>query len=177
MTQHKLSRPAWIRAALAEFEARLLRYATSITGNADLARDVVQDTFLRLCAADRAKVEGHLAPWLYTVCRNRALDVRKKEGRMNPLAEGQAEALADSAAGPGDVATQKETQRLVMSAMAGLPQDQREACRLKFQDNLSYREISQVMDVSLGTVSNLITRAMSHVRAELGARLDLAREV
>lgn len=162
--------------ALAGYEARLLRYAASITGDADLARDVVQDTFLRLCAADRHAVEGHLAPWLYTVCRNRALDVRKKEGRMNPLKEGQAEAYADTAPGPGDTAAQLETRALVMHAMAGLPEDQREACRLKFQDGLTYREIGQIMGVSLGTVSNLITRAMHDVREQLRTQLDLVEE-
>ena len=67
------------------YEGQLVRYAARITGDVERGRDVVQDAFLRLWREDRAKVDGHLAEWLYTVCRNRALDVQRKERRMKPL--------------------------------------------------------------------------------------------
>jgi DNA-directed RNA polymerase specialized sigma24 family protein len=57
----------------------LLRYAGDIVGSA-LARDVVQDTFLKLCAVERARVEAQLAGWLFTVCRNGALEVKRRCG-------------------------------------------------------------------------------------------------
>ncbi len=167
----------WVRGALERYEQPLLRYTASITGDADLARDVVQDAFLKLCEADRAKVDGHLAAWLYTVARNRALDVRKKEARMNPLLDAQAAKLPNGQAGPGAVAEKKESHRLVADALQGLPDNQREACRLKFQDNLTYREISQVMGVSLGTVSNLLATALDAIRTQLRTEIDLAQEV
>ena len=53
------------RAAVALYATRLLR-------DAETARDVVQDTFLKLCASEFASIDGHLAEWLFTVCRNRA---------------------------------------------------------------------------------------------------------
>src|SRR5689334_8392868 len=77
----------WVRAALDRYSGPLTRYALLITGNLEQARDVVQDTFIRLCAEDRTRIEPHLAPWLFTVCRNRALDVQRKERRLNPLPE------------------------------------------------------------------------------------------
>ena len=79
------SKSDWIQAALREHEGPLVRYAAQFTGDLDRARDVVQDTFLKLCAADPAELDGHLAPWLYTVCRNRARDIQRKEQRMKPL--------------------------------------------------------------------------------------------
>ena len=87
----ELASANWIRQALERYEKPLIRYACRITGDLETARDVVQDAFLRLCQADRAKVDGHLAAWLYTVCRNRAYDVRRKEGRMDALTQGRAE--------------------------------------------------------------------------------------
>ena len=69
-TQHT----EWIRGALERYESPLLRYACRLTGNLEQARDVVQDSFVRLCRADRSKVEDHLAAWLFTVCRRRALE-------------------------------------------------------------------------------------------------------
>ena len=98
------SRSSWVHAALERYEQPLIRYAARFTGDVERAREVVQDTFLKLCAADRAKVESRLAPWLYTVCRNRALDVRDKEVRMKPLPAIRQEAIAFKGAGPREMA-------------------------------------------------------------------------
>ena len=176
MAGPKVDTAAWVRAALERFEQPLVRYAQRFTGDLETARDVVQDTFLKLCTADRTKVENHLAAWLYTVCRNRALDVRKKEQRMTPFAEGQAERLTDAAPAPVETAGLREEHALVWQALEGLSGRQREAFRLKFQDDLSYREISQIMGVSLGTVANLVAAGLEAVRNELRDKLDLAQE-
>lgn len=167
MSDEPLTEADWVRASVERYEAPLIGYAVRITGNIESARDVVQDTFLRLCTANRAKVDGHQAAWLYTVCRNRALDVRKKEARMGALSNAQTEAYANGGAGPGEAAARNETRSIVIEALGTLPEDQQEAFRLKFQDQLSYREISQVMGKSLGTVSKLITAALNTVRRVL----------
>src|SRR4051794_2063666 len=79
----------WVRRAVERYEGPLTLYAARLLGDPDAARDVVQEAFLRLCAQDRAAVEPHLAEWLFTVCRNRALDVLRKESRMTHLSEEQ----------------------------------------------------------------------------------------
>jgi len=168
---------AWIREALDQYERPLVRYARSITGDVERARDVVQETFLKLCKADRAQVDGHLAAWLYTVTRNGALSVVRKEGRMDTLSDAQAAGLPDATAGPHERAAANETNARVVALLARLPEEQREACRLKFQDGLSYREIAQVMEVSLGKVSKLVTAALATLRKELTAGDALAEEV
>ena len=62
---------SWVRGAVARFEGPLTLYAARLLGDAEAARDVVQETFLRLCVQDRAAIEPRLAEWLFTVCRNR----------------------------------------------------------------------------------------------------------
>jgi RNA polymerase sigma factor (sigma-70 family) len=171
-----VSHAAWIDAALTRYEGPLLRYATRFTGDPERARDVVQDTFLKLCTADRRKVEERLAAWLYTVCRNRALDVRSKEGRMGSLHAVHEEGVANGGSGPEARVAQGEVQRVVVAALETLPAEQQEAFCLKFQDQLSYREIGEVMGVSLGTVSNLITAALGELRTQLRAGGHLAQE-
>ncbi len=76
-----------MKALLQRFELPLLQYATRIIGDRDRARDVVQETFMRL-QRDGADVDDN-APvkWLFTVCRNRALNVCRKERRMTYLDE------------------------------------------------------------------------------------------
>src|SRR4051812_20231634 len=80
---------AWIRSAVERFEGPLTLYAARLLRDADAARDVVQDTFLRLCSQPRAEIQARLAEWLFTVCRNRALDVLRKESRMTQLSDEQ----------------------------------------------------------------------------------------
>ena len=82
MVQSRAGGAQWIVSALARYEAPLLRYASRLLGDVDRARDVVQDTFLKLCREDPTRLDGHLAQWLFTVCRNRALDIQRKEGRV-----------------------------------------------------------------------------------------------
>src|SRR5258708_845972 len=78
----------WIRQAVDRYEGPLTLYAARLLGgDVERARDVVQDAFLRLWEADRVSVDGHLAQWLYRVCRNRTLDVRRKESRMTTTLE------------------------------------------------------------------------------------------
>ncbi|MGD9647313.1 MAG: RNA polymerase sigma factor, partial [Pirellulales bacterium] len=76
---------AWLREALARHERSLARYAARIAGDVELGRDVAQDTFLRLALVDRRELDGHLVQWLYTVARRRAIDIRRKERRMETL--------------------------------------------------------------------------------------------
>jgi RNA polymerase sigma-70 factor (ECF subfamily) len=77
----------WIVAALNRYEGPLVRYATWILDDIESARDVVQETFLRLCRESESRLDGHLGQWLFTVCRNLAFDVRRKEKRMSPLSD------------------------------------------------------------------------------------------
>jgi RNA polymerase sigma-70 factor (ECF subfamily) len=130
------------------------------------ARDVVQDTFLRLCEAERAKVDGHLAQWLYTVCRNRALDVGRKEQRMTALNESQSPTVAARPEPAADLSA--DGAGPVLALLAALPPRQQEAVRLKFQGGLSYREISEVMDTTVSNVGVLIHTALKSIRERLG---------
>ena len=66
----------WVRGILHQYEGGLTRYARRIVGDDERARDVVQETFLKLCHEDRHALDGYLVEWLYTVCRNKALDVQ-----------------------------------------------------------------------------------------------------
>ena len=76
-------RAEWVRAAVDRFSGPLTRYAQVITGDIEQARDVVQDTFIRLCDEKPGRVDPYLAQWLFTVCRNRALDVQRKQSRRD----------------------------------------------------------------------------------------------
>ena len=170
MTSHQTSEHGrWVRSVVESYEGRLLRYAASIVGNLELARDIVQDTFLRLCRQDRASIDGRVAAWLFAVCRNRAIDVVRKESRMGTV---PAERLAEceSRETSPDVACQQQsTAQRIRQLVDQLPDNQREVVRLKFHGGLSYREIGQITERSPTNVGYLLHAAIGRIRRQLDA--------
>ncbi len=158
---------AFLRRSLEQFEAPLVRYALSLTGDLETARDVVQDTFLRLCEQPPEAVEGHLAQWLFTVCRNRARDVQRKNSRMTPLTDLDLDHRPAPEPSPAEVAIARDTTGHVEQLLAGLPSNQREVVRLKFQQHLSYQEIAAVTSLSVGNVGFLLHTALKTLRGRL----------
>jgi RNA polymerase sigma-70 factor (ECF subfamily) len=161
---------AFVRSAVEQFQAPLLRYATRLAGDPDRARDVVQDTFVRLLAQPRAAVDNHLAEWLYTVCRNRAFDLHRKEGRMRQFDEGAAERVVAAEPRPGAALEAEETQAAVLRLLDHLPPNQQEVVRLKFQNGFSYKEISRITELSVSNVGFLIHTAIKTLRQEWAAQ-------
>jgi RNA polymerase sigma-70 factor (ECF subfamily) len=157
---------------VAQYERPLTLYATKIVGEIERGRDVVQEAFLKLCRQDRSKIEPYLAEWLYTVCRNRALDICRKEGRMVRLGEAPVAAQIDVDSDPSSSMEAKETRGLVLAMIAGLPEKQEEAIRLKFQHGLSYRQISKVMDLTTSYVGYLIHAGLKTIRDRLSDATD-----
>jgi len=159
------AKSTWIVAALDQYEGHLVRYAAWILGDLERAREVVQETFLRLCREQPARVGDHLAQWLFTVCRNLAFDVRKKENRMSPLKD--PETLPTTCDRPATSLEHEETMSHVLRVMETLPKNQREVLRLKFQCDLSYKEISEITKLSVTNVGFLIHTAIKTMRKEM----------
>lgn len=159
----------WINSVVTEYEGPLTIYAARLLGDVDRGRDVVQDTFLKLWQADQASIEGHVAKWLYTVCRNRALDVRRKEHRMTTLEPQTLQAKATSQP-PDDKAASGETR--LLEFVETLPERQQEALRLKFQGGLSYREIAEVMNTTVNNVGVILHTAVKTVRQRMTESLS-----
>ena len=160
----------FVQTAVAEFQAPLTRYATRLLGDHDRARDVVQDTFVKLMAQTAEAVDGHVAEWLFTVCRNRALDVLRKEGRMKRFEDGQVERVTASDPRPGRTLERAETQEALLGLIGRLPPNQQEVIRLKFQNGFSYKEISRITTLSVSHVGVLIHNAVLRLRAEFAAQ-------
>ena len=156
-----------MRGILLRFEGDLIRYAQRIVGDEGRARDVVQETFLKLWRIDRAQVDGHLVEWLYTACRNQAVDVWRKEQRMQTLAEETVAVRPSKLPSPAAVVERRDSAAQVLDLVDRLPANQQEAIRLKFQSGLSYREISRVMGLTVTHVGVLIHTGLKSIRMKL----------
>jgi RNA polymerase sigma factor (sigma-70 family) len=159
--------PQWVRSVVGRFERPLLAYALRIVGQNDVerARDVVQETFARLCNEPPDNVNGHLGPWLYTVCRNAALDARRKARREMALIETADETIASDSPSPDAVAEANDATAHVLRVLGRLPANQQEVIRLKFQHQMSYRQISQITGHSESNVGFLIHAGIKTIRS------------
>jgi RNA polymerase sigma-70 factor (ECF subfamily) len=165
--------PEWIDAALRRWETPLVLYAAKVCGDAERARDAVQEAFLELCAADRATVEPRLAAWLFSVCRNKALDVRRKDSKMNASDEVLAERSGQEP-DPSVALLQEEQQVRMLTLVERLPAKQQEVLRLKFQGGLSYKEIAAVTGDSVGNVGFLLHVALRALRERMSVKGEVA---
>jgi RNA polymerase sigma factor (sigma-70 family) len=156
-----------VEQLLRRFEVPLLQYATRITGNSERARDVVQETFIKF-QRNGAVAPAKTATWLFTVCRNGALNVCRKEKRMMYLGEELIESREDEQPMPFDRLEQREASGFLMKILATLPARQQEVLQLKFQNDLSYQQIAEITKTTANSVGVLIHTALRTLRQRYG---------
>ena len=162
-----------IEELFAALESPLLSYALRLTGELALAEDVVQEAFMRL----HAQFEEVREPrrWLYRTVHNLALNQRRAAGKSVSLDvhtdEGAAPVPAADTADPLPLPDEQivrlEGIGLVRLSLEALDDRSRELIRLKFNENLSYKEISGRMGLTVGNVGYLLHHAIKAIADEL----------
>ncbi len=104
-------------ALLQRFERPLLQYATRILGDSDRARDVVQETFVKLQQENRTELDHAPAKWLFTVCRNGALNICRKEKRLTYLDQELLETRESEQPAPGENLEAKEARGFLLKIL------------------------------------------------------------
>ena len=175
----------WLLDAVEAYEVPLTRYARRLLDDFDLAADAVQHAFVTLCAEPRERLEGRVAPWLFRVCRNRALDHLRRAGReraflepdsaADPLdAPGLAAArIAGREPDPAQVAERADLARHVSALLACLPAPQRETIDL-WCEGLSSKQIAAVTGRTEAHVRVLAHRGLTALRGHPRVRSLLA---
>jgi len=166
---------ASFEAAFRAYSASLCEFVYTYVRSREIAREVVQDLFLRVWELQETVAPPPLTKtYLFTAARNRALRYvrhRRVEARWEERAAREAERTARSA---DEELRCDELADAAARAVADLP----ERCRLVFtlsrQQHLSYAEIAQALDVSVSTVETQMWRALKILRAKLAPYLLLA---
>lgn len=154
------------------YQSRIYNFTYGILGNAEDARDVTQDAFIRVFEALPRKEHVEFSAYLYRAARNAAYDVAKARGRYT--APDDLEAVRESSmyADPERATLFCEQQETVRGAMAALPDDYRAILTLREVQELSYQQIADALEMTRTNVGVTIMRArlkfkgafrMSHV--------------
>ena len=161
MNEHQLQ--AYVADALAAYEGPLLRYAGHLCRDPELAKDAVQDTFVKLWQASGKQPPEKLAAWLFKVCRHRVFEILRKDKRMISMEPTEVPAT-ETAESPQQAFAETEQVQAVTALLGRLPARQQELVRLKFQNGLSYQEISEVTGLSVSNVGVILHQAMTGLR-------------
>ncbi len=158
---------------MGEFEGPLVGYTTNLVGDLESARDIVQETFIKLYEQEPGRITATgLKAWLYTVCRNRALDSLRRRKHQVSLDEDTMSNFASPEASPDEQLSQAEESANVLRFIRRLPQNQQEVVKLKFISDLSYKEISTITGLSATNVGFLIHTALGRLRQMMGTELQ-----
>jgi RNA polymerase sigma-70 factor (ECF subfamily) len=172
---------AGFTAAFAElvrrYERELYNYLRRYLGDATLAEDVFQNTFLQLHLKLDLYEKGRLVrPWLYTIATHQAIDAMRKAGRhqavsLDARAPGQndtnsfVDLLEGSETDPLEGLEAVERQQWVRSALDQLPVYLRSVVVMAYYQGLKYREIAEVLDIPVGTVKSRLHAAVARLTA------------
>jgi len=152
----------------------LLTIAMSLTCNAGLAEDVVQDVFVRFIhSLEKFRLRGSLKAYLAICVANKSRDVLRKQNIRQNTSLDEFNPGIESGYGPLRMVINDEQLHLLEKGMAALPFEQREVIMLRIHGNMSYRSIAAVLDVPLKTAHSRYRYGIDKLRDMFNGRGEL----
>lgn len=161
-----LLRSEEITSVFQENYPSLCRFLESIVGRNNQAQDIAQESFLRLCQVEFSDISiTEIRFWLFRVARNLALNEVNK-GRIRARLWDQVVGFFNkSESSPEELLVRNENQRIVRELLSLLPEQQRSALLLREEEEMSYREIALILNISESKVKVDIFRARERLRS------------
>jgi RNA polymerase sigma factor (sigma-70 family) len=166
------SPPEWasIEEVFAALESPLLAYARRLLGDFGVAEDVVQDAFMKLHSQFHQVRTPQ--PWLYRAVHNLAVDHQRRANRIvlvddRKPDDAPATDIADAQPMPDEQIARWEGIGLVRLVLETLDARSRELIRLRFEEDLSYKEIAERTGLTVGNVGYILHHALKAMALEL----------
>lgn len=159
-------------ALVHRYEQPLFGYLNRYLGNAELAEEVFQATFLRLYTRHGQFAEGRaFRPWLYAIATHKAIDAQRQEKRHRQAVhdggrscggDGASllEAVPAGGCSPAEQVGEREEGRRMHEAVQRLSEVQRRAVQLVYEQGLAYRDAAEILGVPVGTVKSRLHSAL-----------------
>ena len=160
-----------------KYKIPVYNLAYRMIGDPTESEDVAQETFLRAYKnLNRFQTEFKFSPWLFQICINICKNINKKRHRHkiislflkgdtgNTLGERM---MDESVPQEEGLLEKKEETQLLQRAVRGLPHRYQRVIVLRYYEELSYREISQILNISVFTVKTYLYRAREMLRDKL----------
>ena len=156
-------------ALFARHRAPIFRVAVGLTGDRQLAEEILQETFTR-AHQHRASLRADVSPlpWLHRVALNLCYDaLGRKRPPVTPLDATAHGVIRDPGAGPSEAAEREELSLIVRDCMAALPPKYASVLALYYLQRMSLQEVADTLDLQLGTVKSRVHHGLRRLRAVL----------
>lgn len=165
--------PHAFRAFITTHQGRVYNAILNRIQDVKDAEEITQDVFIDVFRRPEAfRGDAAVSTWLYRIAMNKCVDHLRKKMRRNKwnisgwwkLSEKDNEPVADDFFHPGIAAENKEKASILFKAMRQLPERQHTAWVLSEMDDRSYKEISEIMQLSVSSVESLLFRARQNLK-------------
>jgi RNA polymerase sigma-70 factor (ECF subfamily) len=174
MAEYRAGDRAAFEALVSRYERELFHFLVRFLGNRAAAEDVFQETFLQVHqSAEQFDPQRRFRPWLFTIAANKARDLRRSQARR-PTNALQATVSNDDESGefidlmqavddlPEKPLERTELQQSVQKAVMSMPDHLRQILLLSYFHEFPYKQISEILDIPLGTVKSRLHAAVAH---------------
>ncbi len=145
------------------FSATVLRFTIHMMGNEQDARDATQEPMVKVLRnLHRYNDSWRFSTWIIAIARNTCIDEFRRRRRRS---YGEAPDVADTAPSPLELSSQQQRARRLHQALEMIPSLYREVLILYHFEHRTYKEISAMLEIPIGTVMNRIFRARRRLRA------------
>lgn len=159
-------------ALVVKYQGPLHNFLARYTGDRFTAEDITQEVFLRIYrAAPRFQPRTKVSTWVFSIACNQALTEMDRRRRRRSLCEAVSRSREGGDGEPGVSPVERfELEEEIMSALGRLPDNQRAALLLRVNEELSYREIADVLGITIESVESLLFRARTSLKRHLGRK-------
>ena len=163
---------------IARYKLPLYKMMYRMVYNRDDAEDLVEEAFIKAYRAiDRFSAEKKFFPWIYRIAINNALNFLKSKRRQKAESLSQYEnRLMDMKTDPVKITENKILKEKVNQAIVRLPDEYRVIINLRVEQECSYDEISQILNIPKGTVMSRLARARKKLK-EILKKLEAINEM
>ena len=167
--------PEAFEALVRRYRRELFNFLARFTGDAAMAEDVFQETFLQVhLSAATFDLSRRLKPWLFTIAANKGRDAMRKSYRRqaapldakiagsNSQESTYADLMPSDIPPPEESLLNLETRQAVQRIIDAMPENLRTVLLMSYFNELPYKEIAEILDVPLGTVKSRLHAAVQH---------------
>lgn len=151
-----------------QYQSSLHLYLYRMCGSQETAEELVQETFYRAMVSMKAKHADYARAWLYKVARHLFIDwYRKHRGEMEMSRELEKQSVENTYRTPEEVLAARERIKLIQQVMKKLPEQYRTVLLLREMNELSYKELCEVLDMNMNQVKVTLFRARARFKEEM----------
>lgn len=151
-----------LESLIKKYSKPLVRYATGILKDAEAAKEVVQECFLKVLQQNQNDIK--IPGWLYREVRNRSIDIWRKRRKSEPLKEEMENQLSSDHPNPLEGLEARQNMEYLLKQISRLSTRDQEVLRLKYGEGLTYQQIAEVMNLTATNVGFILFQAVKTIR-------------